>query len=372
MYMWHVFGSSSKRREDYKEFQAFVDVDDAVILKHCPTRWLSLERVINRVLNQLPALTSYFASHDDVERPVRIRRIHERLSKPLTTMTLLFLQYALPFLIEFNRLFQNEESKVGVLIPEMDRLLRKLLVKFVQLRHIRNVADLRTIDYSDRGIQQGDSTIAVGMKVRAFLEDDEVAPVVQAAFISDVRAFYCAVVRKMVAKFPFDDPVLRDLGVLDPAARENLPYDPIVRLATRFAPDVDPEQLKDEYEDFQLLGKDAIRLMADGSARPIDQVWSEVFTIKTPMHVIRFPLLAKVMSPLLCFPHSNADVERLFSILRKVHTDARRHLNADTITAYLQCKLNIDRPCHQLAVSAETGEIGDSCSWGDMHVPRLA
>ena len=25
MYMWHVFGSSSKRREDYKEFQAFVD-----------------------------------------------------------------------------------------------------------------------------------------------------------------------------------------------------------------------------------------------------------------------------------------------------------------------------------------------------------
>ena len=254
MYMWHLFGSSSKRREDNKVFQAFVDVDDAVILKHCPTRWLSLERVINRVLNQLSALTSYFASHDDVERPGRIRRIHERLSKPLTTMTLLFLQYALPFLNEFNRLFQNEESKVGVLIPEMDRLLRKLLVKFVQLRHIRNVADLRTIDYSDRGIQQGDSTIAVGMKVRAFLEDDEVAPAVQAAFISDVRAFYCAVVRKMVAKFPFDDPVLRDLGVLDPAARENLTYEPIVRLAAHFAPDVDPEQLKDEYEEFQLLG----------------------------------------------------------------------------------------------------------------------
>ena len=42
-----------------------MDVDDAVILKHCPTRWLSLERVINRALNQLPALTSYFASNDD-------------------------------------------------------------------------------------------------------------------------------------------------------------------------------------------------------------------------------------------------------------------------------------------------------------------
>ena len=127
---------------------------------------------------------------------------------------------------------------------------------------------------STTAIQQGDSTIAVSMKVRAFLEDDEVAPAVQTAFISDVRAFYCAVVRKMVAKFPFDDPVLRDLGVLDPAARENLTYEPIVRLAVRFAPDDDPEELKDEYEDFQLLGKDSIRLMEDGSARPIDQVWS--------------------------------------------------------------------------------------------------
>ena len=130
------------------------------------------------------------------------------------------------------------------------------------------MADLRTIDYSDRGIQRGDSTIAVSMKVRAFLEDDEVAPAVQAAFISDVRAFYCAVVRKMVAKFPFDDPVLRDLGVLDPAARENLTYEPIVRLAARFAPDVDLEQLKDEYEDFQLLCKDAVALTFFRSLKP--------------------------------------------------------------------------------------------------------
>ena len=102
--------------------------------------------------------------------------------------------------------------------------------------------------------------------------------------------------------------------------------------------------------------------MEDGSARPIDQVWSEVFTIKTPMHVIRFQLLAKVMSPLLCLPHSNADVERLFSILRKVHTDARHRLNADTITAYLQCKLKIDSPCHQLAVSAEMLRLAKSAT----------
>ncbi|KAI0228145.1 Serine/threonine-protein phosphatase 2B catalytic subunit 2 [Lamellibrachia satsuma] len=73
-------------------------------------------------------------------------------------------------------------------------------------------------------------------------KDEDVAPVVQASFTNEVRALYCAVVCKMVAKFPFVDPVSRDLGVLDPAARVNLTYEPIVRLAARFAPDVDAEQ----------------------------------------------------------------------------------------------------------------------------------
>ena len=57
----------------------------------------------------------------------------------------------------------------------------------------------------------------------------------------------------IVYLYASQNPVLRDLGVLDPAARVNLTYELIVRLAAHFAPDVDAEQLKDEYEGFQLL-----------------------------------------------------------------------------------------------------------------------
>ena len=137
-------------------------------------------------------------------------------------MTLLFLQYVLPFLNEFNRLFQNQDSKVGILIQEMDQLLRKLRGKFVQIRHIRNVVDLCTINFNDRFVQHDDSTVAISLKVRSFFKDEYVTPAVQTSFIREVRKFYCAVVHKMVAKFPFDDPVIRDLCVLRPAARVNL------------------------------------------------------------------------------------------------------------------------------------------------------
>jgi len=106
----------------------------------------------------------------------------------------------------------------------------------------------------------------------------------------------------------------------------------------------------------------AMMLEEDGQVRQIDHGWSEIFLMKTPVHEIHFPLLAKMMAPLLSLPHSNADVERLFSILRKIHTDARHSLNADTIAAYIQCKLNIDNPCHQLAVSAEMLRLAKSAT----------
>ena len=147
--------------------------------------------------------------------------------------------------------------------------------------------------------------------------------------------------------------------MLDPTAWLNLTYEPIVRLAARFTPDFDSEQLK---EDFQLLGENAITLVEDGESRPIDHVWADILAMKTPLGVVRFPLVATEMAPLQSLPHSNADVERLFSISRKVHTEAHHSLNADTITANLQCKLNIDSCCYEWNVSDKMLKLAKSAT----------
>ena len=42
---------SAKRRKLFQEFQEFANVEEFEILKHCQTRWLSLLRVIERVLD---------------------------------------------------------------------------------------------------------------------------------------------------------------------------------------------------------------------------------------------------------------------------------------------------------------------------------
>ena len=69
--VFYHFNHSAKCKEQYREFLVFCDVEPLKILKHAST--LSLERCVNRFLQQWPALLSYFQSHDDVERPGRIK-----------------------------------------------------------------------------------------------------------------------------------------------------------------------------------------------------------------------------------------------------------------------------------------------------------
>ncbi|XP_046542694.1 uncharacterized protein LOC124253022 [Haliotis rubra] len=150
----------------------------------------------------------------------------------------------------------------------------------------------------------------------------------------------------MLKKFPFDDGVLRGLVILDPGRRADTDYSSIVSLANKFCPNVNLEELKEEYEDYQLLEDCHIPLQDEsGSRKAIDKVWSNILQMKPPMGQVRFPVLRKVMHALLCLPHSNADCERVFSQVRKIHTDCRKNLNSDTLTALLQCKLNSDACC---------------------------
>ena len=112
---------------------------------------------------------------------------------------------ALTVLNAFSTVFQTDETKIGALLPEMDRLLRKLLVQFIQMKHVKGM-DLQQIAFSDRELQQDEETIAVRMAARSYLHDEDlVPPRIRWQFFTDMRSIYAAAVGKMVQKFPFKD-----------------------------------------------------------------------------------------------------------------------------------------------------------------------
>ena len=104
--IFYYFYHSSKRNQEFADLwcSLFTSEPDA-ILKHCPTRWLSLLRCVGRYLAQYQGLKSYFLSCR--EQSAKVVSITKRLENPLTKPLLHFLAYILPSMDRFNRLFQK-------------------------------------------------------------------------------------------------------------------------------------------------------------------------------------------------------------------------------------------------------------------------
>ena len=97
------FHLSSKRTELYREFQHFCEVEPHKLLKPSVTRWLSLEQVVNRILEQWSALSSYFQSCE--ERSGRVIRVTAGLLNPVNKCYYHLLSALLPLFNRFNVLF---------------------------------------------------------------------------------------------------------------------------------------------------------------------------------------------------------------------------------------------------------------------------
>ena len=63
--VFYWFNKSTKRKSNLSDYFDFCDTTYRDIVKHVNTRWLSLERAVERVLQQYTALRSYFASEHD-------------------------------------------------------------------------------------------------------------------------------------------------------------------------------------------------------------------------------------------------------------------------------------------------------------------
>lgn len=119
------------------------------------TRWLSLEKSIERTLFAWDALKSYFRSTlgEKSDLGAREKRILDSMQNPLTKLYLLFLHSTLPVFNSFNVLLQTEASMVHILHSAMMNLYRDLLVRFVLPAVIAGAKSFLRLDYHDSSLQ---------------------------------------------------------------------------------------------------------------------------------------------------------------------------------------------------------------------------
>ena len=174
-------------------------------------------------------------------------------------------------------------------------------------------------------------------------------------FFEAVRKFYVKSIQKMIQKFPFGDSLFRDLEILLPAKLTITTINIVLNLAKRFpqleiSDSIALDKLREECLDYTLSSMDlptpAMYKAADAINRPcVGRYWWDVSKLITLDGQPRFPLLCKLMIGLMSIPASNADAERGFSMLRKIHTDQRSNLSQSTIIALMSIKLNCEDCC---------------------------
>lgn len=352
--IFYYFYNSSKRNQQFADhWCSLFTSEPKTILKHCPTRWLSLLRCVGRYLAQYEGLKSYFLSCD--EQSDKVISITTRLENPLTRPILHFLAHVLPSMDRFSRLFQkSSENTTCELYVEMSRLVRLYAGNLLKKEVILAAGDKLKEMKMDASSQVTNEHLRIGndtwISVAELEQEHDTKP-----FFTAVRKFYVATVTKMLSKFPFGDTLMKNLAILHPSKTCSFPSGTVVGLAKRF-PQLglsDSESLRcleEEFMDFTLSPGD---LPTPETYNAVDHTkkacagsfWWKVGKMLTFNGEPRFSKLFRLMAGLLSIPCSNADAERGFSVLRKVHTDQRASLSQSTIVHLFSVKFNNSSCC---------------------------
>lgn len=206
--------------------------------------------------------------------------------------------------------------------------------------------------------------------MRELFNDGDISEHDQAKFYRSVRAFYERAMEYALLNLPLEDALLQNAGFVNFHVRETATFQQVEYFVERFGallPFQSPREmdvLLDEFVEYQLLQDDdipsdvwdkaSIVIDDDTTYHRMDIVWHHISTLKAPDSRLRFSRLSKVAMLVLIIPHSNAEEERVFSMVRKNKTAFRPALDPKgTLSSILTIKLAHTEAAHQFEPNKE-------------------
>jgi hypothetical protein len=371
---FYWFEYSTNRKGGLESFCIFCDTEYKQVIKYCSTRWLSLESSITRLLRMYEPLKSYFLSNS--ESQPRFKRLRTAFEDPMTEVYLLFFQATLPLFNRLNLLLQRSDPSIHLIFSQIRAFLKTLLCKFVLPTIVSTADDITAVEYTLPENQLSDDKLFVGLITRQtlvrLLNDGSVGPEAVNKFTKSARLFFHTATAYALSHLPFDDDLLRNAQFVDWPKRLETDFTQVQYFVERYpklCPFNDPheqERLFLEFTEFQTLKNDFFPkhvldeatvaesvTNTDTNGSPIvyhrlDILWGFVATYKDATGMFVFPRLSVVAKLVLCLPHSNADEERVFSLVKHNKTPVRNSLSLDgTLSSILTVKMNSSEPCYK-------------------------
>ena len=138
----HLFKNfSAARREDYKGVSSITKITSHFVLKHCQTRWLSLNCVLVRIIEQIDNIKEYFLvklpvlpgfkGKNGIRESKRYQRIKNALTNPATKVYMSFVINVAHNFKEFVMPLQGAEPKIHIIHNKCAKLVTDIALRFI-------------------------------------------------------------------------------------------------------------------------------------------------------------------------------------------------------------------------------------------------
>ena len=154
-------------------------------------------------------------------------------------------------------------------------------------------------------------------------------------FYEGAIKFYITAVKKLLKVYDFRSNILQTLSYLDPVKCQTIPQSTFDSIEERIPVSFDKATVKLEHREFML----------DPEVQPEESddavtFWLNISHLKSPMGEHKYHNLAMLALQLLSIPSSNADSERVFSMVRRIKTEFRSSLQSEPVSALVGCHFN--------------------------------
>lgn len=324
---------SAKRCAQLCEMQDFFHVERKKILKLASTRWLSMHQCVARVLENWTVLMHYFRIAVVEDKLHMAETILKAMENHFTKAYLLFLKYVLNIMNLFNALFQSKTVLIHKITEASENILKDFCSNFIKLDVLSN-SDITNIDVTDPNNFLPSKSINLGMDCNEYIK--HFSPVNYEQIKNICLEFYTSAALEIKKRLPIKNIIFQQLRFLDPKlalygnSQNNLDID--FKILTEKLNDLnDLNLIETEWRRLKILinNNDKTKL----SSLPIDEFWHTVSKLKDYSDTYQYQNISRLAKICLSLPHSNAEAERIFSVVTDVKTKKRNRLGDDTLNS---------------------------------------
>jgi len=313
--VYNEFSSSAKNIEKLKECYDFVDNEYSKLLKHVPTRFLTLFRALDRLIKNWQAVKTYFLSKEKVSKVI-MTFIKDQINELHNSENLTIKECYIYFAHNFMRQFHNTILK-----------LESGSIHSVDVYGIMNV--LR------ENLKMRISDAFFGMEVSNALQ--YLLPNETLHFKENALNVYKQSLEYLEKWFDYENSCFKFFMPLN--LSEDITIESIIKVAKVVDVKIDNNSGDLLYNEVSKLRNCLSKLNEE--KLPIDKKWVKFFSSNN------CPILLKIVSKVFSIPISNAFVERLFSIMKKACKDDRNRMSTSIIKAEICTKINYNLSCSE-------------------------